>query len=463
MQDIVIDSIGAKGDGVAAGPVYAPLTLPGERVRAERQGDRAEAARHPRAQPRAGRAALSALRRLRRLRPAALGARALPGLEGRAGAPGPGPRADRDARSCHPSRLRRTHAAASPCMHAPLARRSRLGFKARRSWRLVEIGVCPIAHPALEAALPALAALAKPFLEHPKSAPTLHVTRTETGLDVDVTGIERRSGGLSADARVRAAERAAAGDFARVTLAGEIIYQARQPLVRLGRALVALPPGGFLQAVPEAEAAMGDFAATALAGAGRVADLFCGVGTFSFRLAETASVQAIDVSAASIKALVAASGSAQRTEGHHRRGARPGAPADARRRDEAAGRGAVRSAPRRRGRTGARDRRFARADRASASPAIPPPSPATPASWSMAASPFAGSCRSTSSSGRRTWSWWACSPADAAAPIATPASMMDTGRLTSLEQAEEGEEPGRCRHTIWSSSAAASAARRWPR
>src|SRR5580692_4193836 len=44
MQDILIDSIGSKGDGVAAGPLYAPLTLPGERVRAERQGDRAEVA-----------------------------------------------------------------------------------------------------------------------------------------------------------------------------------------------------------------------------------------------------------------------------------------------------------------------------------------------------------------------------------------------------------------------------------
>ena len=28
------------------------------------------------------------------------------------------------------------------------------------------------------------------FLEHPKSAPTLHVTLSETGLDVDVTGVE---------------------------------------------------------------------------------------------------------------------------------------------------------------------------------------------------------------------------------------------------------------------------------
>ncbi len=79
-------------------------------------------------------------------------------------------------------------------------------------------------------------------------------------------------------------------------------------MVRLGRVIVALPPGGFLQAVPEAEAAMAAFAVRAIDGASRVADLFCGVGTFSVRLAEVASVLAADVSAASIKALIAASG-----------------------------------------------------------------------------------------------------------------------------------------------------------
>jgi 23S rRNA (uracil1939-C5)-methyltransferase len=97
---------------------------------------------------------------------------------------------------------------------------ARLGFKARRSWDLVEVKVCPIADPRLVACFSGLSRLAVAFLEHPKSAPTLHVTLTETGLDVDVSGVERRSGGLSAGARLRAAETAAEADFARVTLAG---------------------------------------------------------------------------------------------------------------------------------------------------------------------------------------------------------------------------------------------------
>src|SRR5208283_4094067 len=110
--------------------------------------------------------------------------------------------------------------------------RVRLGFKARRTWRLVDLDICTIADPALVRAMPALRRLATPFLEHPKSAPTLHVTTTLSGLDIDITGVERKSGGLSAGAQMRAAEAAAAGDFARVTLAGELIYQSRQPVVR---------------------------------------------------------------------------------------------------------------------------------------------------------------------------------------------------------------------------------------
>ncbi len=307
MQDFVIDSMGAKGDGVAAGPLYAPLTLPGERVRAERQGDRAEveAILEP---------------SLDRVTPPCpyFGDCGGCALQHWAPAPYLAWKADhvrqalareRIETDILPSFAAPAHSRRRLALHARAAGKGvALGFKARRSWRLVEIGACSIAHPALEAAFPALAALAKPFLEHPKSAPTLHVTWTETGLDVDVTGIERRSGGLSADSRVRAAEQAATADFARVTLAGEIVYQARQPMVRLGRVIVALPPGGFLQAVPEAEAAMAAFAVQAIEGTSRVADLFCGVGTFSVRMAEVASVQAADVSAASIKALIAASG-----------------------------------------------------------------------------------------------------------------------------------------------------------
>jgi 23S rRNA (uracil1939-C5)-methyltransferase len=194
-------------------------------------------------------------------------------------------------------------------LHARMGRGgAEIGFKARRSWRLATIEVCPVADPRLVAAFPALRRLAGPLFEQSKSAPTLHVTLTDTGIDVDITGVERRTGGLSADARSQVAEAAAASDFARVTLAGDPIYQARPSMVRIGRASVALPAGGFLQAVAEAEAVMGDFARTALTGAKTVVDLYCGVGAFALRLAEDAGVTAYDVSAAAVRALATAQG-----------------------------------------------------------------------------------------------------------------------------------------------------------
>lgn len=182
-----------------------------------------------------------------------------------------------------------------------------LGLKSRRSWRVAPIETCVVAVPALVAALPALRRLAEPFLEHPLSAPTLHVTSTLTGLDIDVTGVERRGGGLSADARARAAM-ASDGDVARLSLAGEILYQAREPVVRLGQAMVCLPPGAFLQASDSAEEAMARFLIAHSTGARRIADLFCGLGTFTFRLAALAPVVAWDGSETAVGALRGAIG-----------------------------------------------------------------------------------------------------------------------------------------------------------
>jgi 23S rRNA (uracil1939-C5)-methyltransferase len=188
---------------------------------------------------------------------------------------------------------------------------ARLGFKERRSWNLAQDrGPARSPTPSWSRRFPALARLAGPFLEHPKSAPTLHVTLTATGLDIDITGVEAKSGGLSADARVRAAMIAGEHDFARVTMAGEMIYMARQPMVKLGPAVVSLPAGSFLQAVPQAEKAMVEFAVEAAQGASRIVDLFSGVGTFTFRLAEVGGVHAADSSAPAIAALKGAVGTA---------------------------------------------------------------------------------------------------------------------------------------------------------
>jgi 23S rRNA (uracil1939-C5)-methyltransferase len=313
--ELAIQAVGGEGDGVAAGPVFVPFTLPGERVRAQGSGERRDL--------------LQVLEpSVERIAPACphFGVCGGCALQHWAHAPYLAWKVGRLAGTL--ARQRIETEILPPFAAAPGTRRrvalharkgsaeaARLGYKARRSWDLAEIAACPIADPRIEAAIPALKRLAAPLFEHPKSAPTLHVTLTDTGLDVDITGVEAKSGGLSADARVILAERAAQAGLARVTLAGEAAYMARSPQVRLGPAVVSLPPGAFLQAAAEAEAAMAAFVAGAAAGAARIADLYCGVGTFTFRLAGIAPVQAADFAGDAIRALTGALASAPGLKG----------------------------------------------------------------------------------------------------------------------------------------------------
>lgn len=310
---LTIRRVGAQGDGVAetpAGPVFAPLTLPGETVRGEVRDGRLDALEVVTASP-------------DRIAPVSPHYGDCGGCSLQHWAAAPYLEWKRDqvrlalAREGVEADIART-VATPPGSRRRLALHARrgpdgraiLGFKARRSWRLVEVTECPIADPRLVAAFPALARVAEPFLEHPRSAPTLHVTATLTGLDVEVTGVERRTGGLSRDARLRAVEAAAAADLARLSLAGDTLVMARQPKVAFGPATIPLPAGGFLQASPPAEAAMVERAVAAVRGAKKVADLFCGAGTFTFPLATVAPVLAADGAAPAIAALKAGMGSA---------------------------------------------------------------------------------------------------------------------------------------------------------
>ena len=308
-----IARVAGQGDGVAetsAGPVFVPLTLPGETVRGEVRDGRIDGGEIVEASP-------------DRITPVSPHYGACGGCSLQHWASGPylawkrdqvistlareGIETDVEATVAVPTGTRRRLA-----LHARRLEDGRvvLGFKARRSWRLVEVTECPVADPRLVRAIPALARLAAAFLDHPKSAPTLHVTWTLDGLDVDVTGVERRSG-LSGDRRAQAIRAAAEAGLARLSLAGETLSMERQPHVIFGPATVPLPAGGFLQAVPEAEAAMVSRAVEAVRGAKKVGDLFCGAGTFTFPLAMVARVVAADASTAGIAALKAGIGTAK--------------------------------------------------------------------------------------------------------------------------------------------------------
>jgi 23S rRNA (uracil1939-C5)-methyltransferase len=179
------------------------------------------------------------------------------------------------------------------------------GFMEARSHAIVEIDECPVLAPALRET-PAIArALARTLAASGKPLDIL-VTATDSGLDIDLKG----HGPLNSDETQRLVRFALRHDLARLTNHGAIVTLQRAPLVAMGKAVVALPPGAFLQATAAGEAALATEVSSRLQGSSRIADLFAGVGTFSLRLAEFAPVHAIDSDAAALAALAKAAGAA---------------------------------------------------------------------------------------------------------------------------------------------------------
>ena len=295
-----IERLGAQADGIAStetGPVYVRYALPGETVTAARQKDRAEliAVLEPSPQRVAppcrhfGTCGGCAIQHLeaaayndwkRRKVVEALKAR---GIEAPVA----------DIVPCAPHTRRRVVMAARRTEAGML-----LGYHEAMSHRIVAIVECPISRPEIVGRLDDLRALA--VLVATSSEPfRMTVTATASGLDVTV----QDSGKLSDSARLKASEFVSRASFARLSVDGEVIVEPKRPVVMFGDVAAEPPPGAFLQATAEAEAAMAALVTGHLKGAKRVADLFSGSGTFALRLAAGAEVHAVEGDAASLDAL----------------------------------------------------------------------------------------------------------------------------------------------------------------
>lgn len=173
-----------------------------------------------------------------------------------------------------------------------------LGFHGARSHQIIPIDECPVLVPDIERALDRLSVLLEPVVSQPRELRAT-VTAASNGLDVALT-----SGGKVAAAAVSAlTSEATKSGVIRVTLDGAPVFLSAHPTMALGSAKLVLPPGAFIQASADAEAALVAVITDATAKSKRVADLFCGIGTFTFHLARRARVLAIDSDAASIAAL----------------------------------------------------------------------------------------------------------------------------------------------------------------
>jgi 23S rRNA (uracil1939-C5)-methyltransferase len=141
------------------------------------------------------------------------------------------------------------------------------------------------------------------------SAAQAEVTATATAAGIDLL---IRTGSLpDHDKRVALAAFAQTQKLARLSWQSgkeepEPIARHRAPQVVFGGIAVDLPAGAFLQASAEAEQAMAELVVAAAVDAKRVADLYAGCGTFTFPLARTARVHAVEGDKDSLAALTGA-------------------------------------------------------------------------------------------------------------------------------------------------------------
>lgn len=297
MTEHTITRLGIYGDGIADGPVFAPMTLPGEVVSGTRDG--------------------ATLTDVRIVTPS----------EHRVTPP------CRHFKSCGGCQLQ--HAAdplvaafktdiiaqalaaqglttdIRPIVTSPAQSRRRASFAARRtkkgamsgfygraSGTVVEIPDCQLVTPEVLAARDIAEALAE-LGGSRKATLSVTVTTSRVGLDIQVSGGKPIDGPL----RITLAGLCDSRGFARLTWEDEVIAQRAPPVQRFGVADVCPPPGAFMQATAHGEAHLLAAVQEAVEGAKRIVDLFAGCGTFTLPLAKNAEVFAVEGEAQMVAAM----------------------------------------------------------------------------------------------------------------------------------------------------------------
>lgn len=174
------------------------------------------------------------------------------------------------------------------------------GFMKARSHQLVDLDACPLLVPSL-APVPDLARRIGHVLRGFNKPLDLQATASLDGLDLDLRG----SGPLPEALRQKLVGLAMETGLARLTLHGERLIEPRPPRVAMvdqPGMVMFVPPGSFLQATAEAEAALAGLAGGILAGTKHLAELFCGLGPFGLRLARKMKVTAFDSDRPAIEA-----------------------------------------------------------------------------------------------------------------------------------------------------------------
>ncbi|NOZ67430.1 MAG: class I SAM-dependent RNA methyltransferase [Alphaproteobacteria bacterium] len=194
-----------------------------------------------------------------------------------------------------------------PLEVSPLAsrRRARLtaiggravGFAERGSHNIIDITECPVMAPEIVRFIGPLRVFLKGQLAA-RQKMAIQINLADNGLDI----ILESSGEPDLDLRMDIAAFAEGQDVARICWrdtklkkpSPEILCERRKPHVSFAEHQVFLPPGSFLQATKAGEDVLMDFVAKAVEGADKIVDIFAGCGTFTVGLIGRHAVHAVE-------------------------------------------------------------------------------------------------------------------------------------------------------------------------
>lgn len=175
------------------------------------------------------------------------------------------------------------------------------GFVGARTNDIIAIENCPILTTKLNLNIAKIRELIRSLTQGNEELGVL-VTDCDNGIDVEITGIKA----LAKFNRGELEKLARAAEIAgvtRLTINGDDAFFRAAPIVKLGKALVEIPAGAFLQATQICEQKISEVILKWGKGAKRAIDLFAGVGTFSFTLKELCETNAYEIHTPSIFSL----------------------------------------------------------------------------------------------------------------------------------------------------------------
>lgn len=288
MTEYSIKRLGIFGDGIAEGPVFVPMTLPGEVVTGTLEGTTLSDVKiitpsDDRVAPPCKHFKSCGGCQLQHASDAVVEAFKTDIIAQALAAQGITTEIRQIVTSPAQSRRRATFA----------ARRTKKGtmsgFHGRASGTVIEIPDCKLVEPELLAARDIAESLAE-LGGSRKATLAVTVTTSRVGLDIQVSGGKPIDGQL----RITLAALCDSRGFARLTWDDEVIAQRAPPVQRFGVADVCPPPGAFMQATAHGEAHLLAAVQEAVGDAKRVIDLFAGCGTFTLPLAKNAEVFAVE-------------------------------------------------------------------------------------------------------------------------------------------------------------------------